>query len=887
MVNYCSFANLHCFNKFIAFGLIKHQHTQLVFFFALLISLTNTLKAQTTQKDTLINVADTLNQDADNENILESPVIYSATDSVVFLSPTKQVFLYGKAHVDFGKMNLEAEVIEIDYTKNLVTAYGKKDSLGKNIGNPLFKDGEQEMRADKIIYNLKTKRGKIFNALTKQGELLVIGSEIKKDSTNVVYMKDMKCIPCQEEDARTIFRATKAKIIPDDKIVTGPMYLEIGGVPTPLGLPFGYFPNSKRQHNGILIPTFGNSATQGFNLRNGGFYWGINDQTDMIIRGDIYGNGSWALNTTNDYNVLYKANGLVHLGYSQFNIGDVDIPTTYSKQKAIEVRWTHNQDNKSNPSIRFSANVNYVKNQAYNRINAENSGQFLQNSFQSNVNFTKTFKLSSLSLNATHSQNAISKLVDITFPSLTYNINRFYPFRREGAIKQTVLDKIGINYLLEARNTLSGRDSTLFKGNVLDSMKYGIKHSLPISTNFNVFKFITVTPGINLSAVMYTKSTDKEYSTVPTVQDFTVHLTSPDRDTVIHKTFNLPLVKTNTTKNFAVGYDANFSTAFNTKVFFDYFFSKGKIKQIRHLLIPTVSYLYRPDFGKAQYGIWKSVQTDTLGNRGYYSVFQNAIFGGPAQGEQNAIAINLSNNIEAKLKQKTDTGYIYTKKTLMQNISLGTNYNFAADSFNMSLVNLTARTKLFTYFDVVASSNFDPYGYDNDLNRRVKEFNYTYSNSIVRLTNANFAVNTAFSSNMLEAVKKTRLAPSITNGAEVGAKNDINPTESLPWNLNIYYNLALNNPNNKKLQPTQTLNFSGDIKPTKYWKIGVTSGYDFTNNKLSYTSFNVYRDLKCWEARIDWIPFGLRKSYNLTINLKTAMLSEFKIPKRSPPIDNF
>jgi hypothetical protein len=392
-------------------------------------------------------------------------------------------------------------------------------------------------------------------------------------------------------------------------------------------------------------------------------------------------------------------------------------------------------------------------------------------------------------------------------------------------------------------------------------MNYGIKHSLPISTNFNILKYITVTPAINLSSVMYTKYTQKDFTDGKLI--------------------------TSKQKGFAGAYDANFSTAFNTKVFFDYFFSKGKVKQIRHLLIPTISYLYRPDYGKEQYGIWKSVQVDTLGHRSSYSIFQNALFSGPAQGEQNAISFNLNNNIEAKVKHKTDTGYVYNKRTLMQNISMGGAYNFAADSFNMSLINITARTKLFKYFDVNASSNFDPYGYDKNLGRRVKEFNYTYSNDLARLTNASFAVNTSFSSNMLEAAKKTRQAPAITNGAEPGAKNDLDDKEKLPWNLNIYYNLALNNPNNRKLQPTQTLNFSGDLKPTKYWKIGVTSGYDFTNQRMSYTSFNIYRDLKCWEARIDWVPFGLRKSYNLTINLKASMLSEFKIPKRSQPIDNF
>jgi len=510
-------------NKIIRFHLTLIPHNKVVLFFGLLISFgVNTLWGQTPQGDTLKKPSnDTISRPAEGEDELEEQVKYSAQDSIVSEPSTGKAILYGKAWVTYGEMRIDAEFIEIDYTKNLIIAYGKKDSLGKNVGTPVFKESAEEMNAEKIMYNLKTKKGKIFNALTKQGELLVIGKEIKKDSSNVIYMKDMQCIPCQEADARTIFRATKAKIIPDDKIVTGPMYLEIGGVPTPLGLPFGYFPNTNRQHSGILIPTFGSSAERGFNLRQGGFYWGINDKTAMVIRGDIYANGSWALNTSNNYNVLYKSRGAVNLGFSQFNIGDKDIPAQFSKEKAYEIGWVHQQDNKSNPSIQFGANVNIKNNQTYNRLNAINSGQYLTNTFQSNVNFTKTYKLSSLSLNATHSQNTNTKQVDITFPSLTFNVNRFFPFKRADAVRPNVFDKIGVSYLLTAQNTLSGHEDSLFKvnpeqnNNLLSSlenkMKYGVKHSVPISTNFNVLKYITVTPGLNLSAFMYTRSTQKEF----------------------------------------------------------------------------------------------------------------------------------------------------------------------------------------------------------------------------------------------------------------------------------------------------------------------------------------------------------------------------------------
>lgn len=826
------------------------------------------LNAQSSQYDTLKKVSSDTLVSADGAETIEEQILYTAEDSVVALPQGGKAILYGKAKVNYGSMNIEADFIEIDYNLNLITAYGKKDSLGKNVGTPVFKDGSQTMEAEKIMYNLKSKKGKIFNAWTKQGELLVYGNAIKKDSLNTIYFKNMQCILCQDADARTIFRATKAKVIPDDKIVTGPMYLEIGGVPTPLGLPFGFFPNSKKQHNGILMPTFGNSPERGFNLRQGGFYWGINDKTDMIIRGDVYANGSFALYTTNDYNILYKSTGAVNLSYSKINNGDKDIPATFNEQTAYSIKWSHAQDNRSNPSVRFSSNVNYVKNQTFNRLNAINTGLFLQNSFQSNVNYTKTFKISSLSVNATHNQSTLGyRPVDITFPSLTFNINRFFPFRRENAVKQNVLDKIGVNYLLTAQNTLSGYDSTIFKGNIIDNMKYGVKHSLPISTNFNILKYITVSPAINLSSVMYTKSVQKQ---------FVSNYGDTSRDTVLTKTNN----------GLVAGYDANFSTAVNTKLYFDYMFRKGKVKQIRHLLIPTLTYNYRPDYGAAQYGFWKKVQTDSLGNKKDYSIFENGIYSGPQQGKQNALGINLNNTFDAKLKQNTDTGMTFKKVSLLQNIGITGAYNFAADSFKMSAIGITARTVLFKNININANSSLDPYVYSGAAGKDINTFAFQKGSKWARLTNANFAVSASLSSNMIEAAKKLRQPPVATNGAERGAENDLNPKEKLPWNLSVSYNLALTNTNNKRLQPTQTLNFSGDLMPTKYWKVGVTSGFDFIHQKISYTSFNIYRDLKCWEARIGWVPFGINKSYNFSMNLKMSMLSEFKIPRQRSWFDN-
>ncbi|MEI6019959.1 MAG: putative LPS assembly protein LptD [Bacteroidota bacterium] len=838
----------------------RSPHNKVFFFCLLLISICSLgLHGQTKTNDTL-----SVDEGAET---IEEQITYSAEDSIVSLPKEGKAILYGKSKVNYGSMIIESEIMEIDYLKNVVTAYGKKDSLGKLFGNPSFKDGSEPLEAEKIMYNLKTKKGKIFSALTKQGELLVFGNEIKKDSNNVIYFKDMKCLPCQDKDARTAFIATKAKVIPNDKIVTGPMYLSIAGVPTPLGLPFGFFPNTKKQHNGILLPQYGYSAVQGFFLKEGGYYWGVNDRTNMIIKGDFYSNGSWALNTTNNYNVLYKANGSTYFGYKQFNNGDKDIPKQFSVLKAFELRWTHNQDNKNNPSVRFSSNVNFVKNQNVNRLNTVNTTAFLQNTFMSRINYTKTFKRSSLSIDASHSQNVQTHIMEIVLPGLTFNVNRFYPFKREGAVKQNVFDKIGISYFVEAKNKLSGNDSTLFKGRVLDSLTYGIKQSIPISTNFNLFKYITATPQLNINSYTYTKWTKKEWEPI---QYYNGDINTPKYG-----------VKSHTKNDFVTGYDANFSTSFSSKVYFDYIFKKGKVKQIRHLLIPTLSYNYHPDFGSSQFGFWRKVQSDSLGNKSNYSIYEKGIYGGPGTGKLNGLAINLNSVVDAKYKVKTDTGTTTKKATIIQGLGLGTNYNFAADSFRMSNIGLTVRTVIFKIFNVNFNSSFDPYVYDHNRKRRVDKFTIDKQSIPGRFVNGNLALSTSIGN---ETFRERKAAAKAKNGLnKVKAVKD----EEIQWGLSFNYNLTLTNSDNTKIQPSHALSASGNIAPTKFWKIRVSSGFDFTHLKISYTSFEIFRDLKCWQANISWVPFGVNKSYKISLNLKTAMLSEFKIPKQKAWYDNF
>ena len=817
-------------------------------------------------KDSLIRKSvDTLNANDVGEP-LEHAIVYNARDSIRYETKGQIIYLYGEAYVNYEKMNLKSEFIEIDNSKNTITAYGYKDSLGADAGTPVFKDGAQEILCRKMVYNLKTKKGKIYDIETKEGELLLLGSEVKKDSNNVVYMKDLKCIPCEFKDSRTIFRAKYAKVIPDDKIVTGPMYLEIGGVPTPLGLPFGFFPNTKKAHSGIILPEYGNYGPLGFGLKNAGYYWGINDKTDMTFYGDIYGNGSYGLRTINNYNVNYKYRGSLSLSFLQFNSGDKEIPISYNKRQDVSVNWQHAQDQKNNPSVRFSSNVNVTTSQ-FNKFNAINTGQYLNNTFQSNIVFSKTFKSSSLSINARHDQNSFTQIMNISFPELTFNVNRFYPFKKEGRIKQNALDKIGISYLLEAKNTLSGNEKTIFQGNIGDSIKYGVRHSLPISTNLTILKYFTLTPSINLSSVMYTKSTNKEF-------DYTL-------DTIV----------TSIQKDFKMGYDANFSTSLSTKLFMDYLFKSKHIRQIRHLLIPSLNYTYRPDFGEAQYGFWKDVISDTVTKRVVkYSVFENfnTLFGGPSIGKQNSVGINLNNNLEAKLRKKTDTGFVDKKIVLLQNLSFNANYNFAADSFKMTDISMSGRTKIFKIFDVIFSSTFDPYYYDEENKYRTKNFSIYENGKLARFINGNIAVSTSINSGTLESFKVKKTKPKNTaSQTSTPISSDQSQQSKLPWSLTISYNIRVNKEKSSALNQIQNLTLNGDISVTKYWKLGITSGYDFTTKNISYTRFNITRDLKCWQATIGWVPFGFSKSYSITINLKTSMLSDVvKIPRSTLPGQN-
>ncbi len=775
------------------------------------------------------------------KNIFETNIKYGARDSIRIEPEEEKIYLFGVADVEYDGFTLNADYIEINNKENIVTAYGRPDSTGKIVGKPKFNDGENNGTCEKIVFNTKTKKGKITGLLTKQADMLLYGESIKKDTDNVMSIKNVKCIPCEYEDAMIYFRATKAKVIPNDKIVTGPIFLEISGIPTPLALPFGYFPNVKNKSKaGILMPTYGESPALGFFLKDGGFYLPINNKIDMEFKGDIYSTGSWGLGHKTRYTKRYAHNGELLYSYNIFKNGEPEVPSLYSIIKTFKVAWRHTQDAKWKPNVRFSASVNIQSNQN-NKYTAYNAQQYLSNQLYSNISYSKTFKNSNLSINARHSQNTILRTIDVALPELTFATNRFYPFKNKNHIKSNVFDKIQVNYTSVAKANVQTLDSTFFTNATLDKIKYGVSHSIPISTNINLFKYITFTPSVNLSSNMYLKTLRKIYDAAA--------------DSIIDVNKN----------GFAASFDTRFSAALGTTIYGNYIFKKGKVKHIRHQMQPRLSYDYRPDFGKDFWGFYDKVQKDSLGNYETYSIFTNTLFGGPSIGKSSSLSLALSNMLDAKVRVKTDSSIVDKKISILQNIDFSGSYNFAADSIRMSNFGITGRTKIWKNINLLFGGTFDPYVHDATTNAKINTSIWDYEKRIARFSNGSIAISSGFSPSLF-----TKNGKPLTGD----------------WSFNINYNLLLNQSWTKKITYTQTLSLNGNVTVTKNWKLNFVSNYDFAAKSFSYTSFSIFRDLRCWEAHIDWVPFGFRKRYAIGINLKTSALSSIKIPRTREWYDN-
>jgi lipopolysaccharide assembly outer membrane protein LptD (OstA) len=799
---------------------------------------------------------------------LNDIVDYNSGDSLRFDLKNHKVYLFKSAIIDYEKINLKGDYVEIDFNTNELFSEGLKDADGKITGAPVFKEADKTFESKQLRYNFKSKKGIIIGVKTEEGEGFLLGDKVKKMADDVTYIQGGQYTTCQHPEPHYAFRFQKSKVMPGELIITGPVTFTIEGVPTPLILPFGLFPNKSGKRSGILMPTYGQYAKQGYYLMDGGYYWAISDYFDFSIKGSIYTRGSWALNPNFRYFKKYQYQGAFDFKYA-INILGTEGSPDYSRTRDFRIQWTHNQDVKARPNSKFSANVNIVTS-SFNQYEIQNTFENkLSNQFQSSVNYSTSFnKKWFLNMNLGHRQNTRSKSFELTLPEFSLTGTQFYPFRKKDKVGNLKwYDNISLKYSMAAQNTALMPDSMLFKPGMENYFRNGIRHSIPISSSVKVLKYFTWTNSANFTERWYTQSYRKSFE-ITAIDDLGKISGQVVRDTI---------------NGFRAVRDYSVSSSLNTRLYGMYLFGeKFPIRAIRHVMSPSVSFSYRPDFGEDKYKYYDEYFDDSRNLFIQYSMFEGAVYGTPSAGKSGNLNLNLTNNFEMKVRDRKDTITGTRKIVLIDNLSLSTDYNIAKDSLRWSPLIVNARTQLLKNLDLRYAAVFDPYILDSTGTKNLNQFEWDVNRRIVRMDNANWSLSLNLSLKNDSFTKKDK-----TGEGKESSKQPI-----MPWNLNINYSFRYVSNHNyvayvldKEQDIIQTLGFSGSIQLTPNWKVNVRSGYDFENKKISYTSMDIYRDLHCWEMRFSWIPLGTWKSWNFGINVKSSMLKDLKLEKKKSHLD--
>ncbi len=828
----------------------------------------DTLSAQPPSNDSLIVSVkpDSILVDSMNwvsKDAIESVINYTANDSFPIFMQGNLMTLYGGAKVTYENITLEADIIIIDWDRNTVFAKGRTDSSGKYTGAPVFQDGETEYKAKRMAYNFKTKKAKIYDLITQEGENYIHAAEVKKDENNVLYGRKAKFTTCDHEDPHFYIAATKIKIL-KNKVITGPAYLTVEGIPVPLAVPFGFFPKQDKRSHGIVMPAYGESTDRGFYLRGLGYYFPVNEYMDLLIKGDIYSRGSWMINTSTNYVKRYKYKGNLNIQYAHNRFGDPNTPD-FTLDKDFSITWSHNQDPKARPNSNFSARVNAGSRNSF-RNNYNNPNEILQNNLSSSVSYSKRFSGTPFSMTSsvTHSQNLSTGKISLAAPNVSVNMKRITPFKKiKGVQKKKWYSDIGFNYSMNMRNSLSTVDSAFLDPATWKEWQNGIQHNLPFSTSFKILKYITFSPSINYTGRTYFERTRKV---------FVEAADTTESDTIIEQV-EQGVYQLN---------DFSASANLSTRLYGMFNINKFGIIAIRHQMTPALSFSYHPDMSDPRFGVYDSVQLDNTGQEYQtYSLFQGAIFGFPGGNRQGNINFNVQNNIEAKIKSKKDTTGENTEKIkLLDNFSFSGRYNIFADSMNLSTIAFSGRTNLFkNKFNIQFSGELDPYDITSD-SFRIDQIALFQGHKPARMTRAAVTINTS-----LNSPKGTKKGDEHIGYGGLPYDNYVD--FDIPWNLSLNYSLTYSNfytvsggmiTDNPVFN--QTLNFNGNMNLTPNWKINFSSGYDLKASKFTFTSIDLYRNLHCWEMSFSWIPFGSRQQYMFKLNVKSATLKDLKIDKK-------
>ncbi|WP_339755623.1 putative LPS assembly protein LptD [uncultured Winogradskyella sp.] len=840
---------------------------------------------------------DSTKQDSVKQNeFLKDVVTYKATDYVSINQKKQKIYLYNEAEVIYQDMEITAGIIVIDYSKNLVYAGRLKDSTGYS-QRPVFKQGTNVIEPDSIIFNTDSKKALVYNSRTEQSGFKVYSPLTKKENDSVYFMKDARFTTAEsEEDPEYQFITTKMKLVPGKKVVVGPTYMEIYGVPTPIALPFAFFPMTDKQTSGIIFPSFGEDTgnDRGYFLQNGGYYFAINDYLDLAVLGDYYTNGSYGLRLENNYAVRYKFRGNLSFRYEKLLNSERGFPD-FSQSTIYNIRWSHNQDAKANPNSRFSASVNLGSSQYYQQsVNQLNQSNFLNNTLSSSVSYSKTFQGEpqvNLSLTATHSQNTNTESINLTLPTMQVTMNRIFPFAPKTGTKKGAIHNINFQLNTRGEYRINTTDSLFGKSEMFDDALAGMRHSIPITTNFKIFNHFSVSTSANFEET-WTLKTIRRFYDQSLQQEVSIDQSGFDR----FLTYNA-------------------SASIGTTLYGMYNFkSEGKspkIEAIRHVLRPSISYSVTPAFDQ-YYETFDIIDADgTTTDQVEYTRFQNSLFGSPGNRYSSNVGISVGNNIEAKIRSKDSTNTEAEKIFILNNLNFSTSYNIAADSLNWSPVRVSGGTQI---LDKKMSINFgmtlNPYALDSN-NNLINTFNINNGGSLFRLTSANINMGYTLSNDSFSGSESDEDKASAQEAARSGGRTDglFGKTEDfadrrlsdkdknekdkednnefynykIPWNLRLAYAANYTNTKRNNMISSHSLMFSGDIELSPRWSVGASSGYDFLNKGFTYTQLRFERDLLSWRMNFSWIPFSNRSSWNFFIGIKSSILKDLKYDKRRQP----
>lgn len=838
-----------------------------------------------------------------SKSALEEPVSYSAKDSITFDYTNSRAHLFGGSQVNYQNLQLTADDISLSLDSSLVHASGRPDSTGAIQGKPLFKQGEDEYEPDRISYNFKTRKAFISNVYTQEGEGFMQSREGKRDSSGVMYVQNGKYTTCDAEHPHFYVSLTRAKMHPGKNVIFGPAYLVVEDVPLPLAIPYGFFPFSSSYKSGFIMPTYGDETTRGFYLRDGGYYFAINDKVDLKVLGEFYTKGSWGLSAQTNYKKRYRFGGNFYFSYQNTKEGEKNMPD-YSVSKSFKLTWSHRQDAKANPTQTFSASVNFATS-SYERNNLTsmyNPESYTQSTRTSSVSYSKSFSKVGLTLSGTFnlSQNMRDSRISVTLPTLSISQSRFNPFKRKKAAGQERwYEKIAMSYTGTLANSINTKEDKLFHSSLVKDWRNGMRHQVPISASFSVLNYINVTPSFTFTDRMYTHKV---------MQGWDTERQDVQRDTV-YGFYNV--------------YNYNMSISANTKLYGMYrpmpWFGGKKIAAIRHVFTPTVSFSYAPDFSQSRFGFYDSyVKTDANGNVSTvsYSPFSGMMYGTVGQGMTGSVTMDVANNIEMKVRtDKDSTGY--RKISLIDELGGSLSYNMAAKRRPWSDLNLRARIKLTKKYTYSMNAVFATYAYEKDENGRVyvgdhtewsrgrfgrfqgtaQNISYSISNETFRkLFGKKHRTTTSDDELDEELDEDEETDPTMQNvdpdrkkgktGANQESNGDVDEDGylkfSLPWSINIGYGVTIRENtqgrfNDKRMRYpyklSHTLNLSGNIRISEGWNINFSSGYDFNMHKLSMTTASLSRDLHCFQMSCSMVisPYT---SYNFTFACKAGTLAD-------------